>query len=272
MSIATFIRDSTDGGRNIVRFLIDVMNGDIEGCTLSHRLAAARLLTAYAQDDTPDFIPDNTPESSRTESAEKIWFEIDPGLRKLIKAITDDGRVVCMFLIDAMEGRIEGIHVRHRLSAAKELLNRAFGKPPSKPRSRTRRSTAPGNLTRKARPNPAPPPEVVDFEARLAERIAAALAEPGLERQPVAHAPASAHPELVEGRSIPPTQTAAQSEPTQPESNDEFEARIYSAASRRIDPNFDPKLTATTYDGCDDIRCTHHGDPGFYHDPNNHHY
>ena len=135
MTIATFIKDNTDDCRNIVRLLIDVMNGDIEGCTLSHRLAAARLLTVYGsesavagQDDAPDFIADNTPDASETESGRKIWLEIDPGLRTLIKARTDDGRVICMFLIDVMEGRVEGIHVGHRVSAAKELLNRAFGK------------------------------------------------------------------------------------------------------------------------------------------------
>ena len=118
MSIATFIRDNTDDGRNIVRFLIDVMNGDIEGCTLSHRLAAARLLTIYGQDDAPDFIADNTPDTSETQNGRRIWLEIDEGLRTLIKARTDDGRVICLFLIDVMEGRIEGIHVGHRVSAA----------------------------------------------------------------------------------------------------------------------------------------------------------
>ena len=65
MSIATFIKDNTDDGRNIVRFLSDVMNGDIEGCSLSHRLIAARLLTVYGQDDAPDFIAANTPRHIR---------------------------------------------------------------------------------------------------------------------------------------------------------------------------------------------------------------
>ena len=117
MSIATFIRDNTDDGRNIVRFLITVMNGDIEGCTLSHQLAAARLLTIYGQDDADDFIADNTPDKPE-ESGRKIWLEIDEGLRNLIKARTDNGRVICMFLIDVMEGRYEGTQVGHRVSAA----------------------------------------------------------------------------------------------------------------------------------------------------------
>ena len=245
MTIATFIKDNTDDCRNIVRLLIDVMNGDIEGCTLSHRLAAARLLTVYGQDDAPDFIADNTPDASETESGRKIWLEIDAGLRTLIKARTDDGRVICLFLIDVMEGRVEGIHVGHRVSAAKELLNRAFGKSSTKSLPRTSRPAAPRRSIRKNQMTP----ERAQFQATVNETLTAPTAvldEP--EQQP------------------------------EPESDDEFEARVYRAASRCIDPNFDPMLAATNddyfwnYDGCDDIRCPYHGDPDFYLDPNDHHY
>ena len=248
MTIATFIKDNTDDGRNIVRFLIDVMNGDIEGCTLSHRLIAARLLTVYGQDDAPDFIAANTPDKPETESGRKIWLEIDEGLRTLIKARTDDGRVICMFLIDVMEGRIEGIHVGHRVSAARELLNRAFGKSQGKSLPRASRPAAPRRANRKNQMSP----ESARFQAAVDERVAAP--------------------------------TAVLDEPKQqpePESDDDFEARVYRAASRCIDPNFDPMLAATdddyfwNYDGCDDIRCPYHGDPedpDFYSDPNDHHY
>ncbi|MCE2458329.1 MAG: hypothetical protein J4G14_11025, partial [Dehalococcoidia bacterium] len=97
MSIARIIKDNTDDGRNIVRFLIDVMDDSIDGATLSHRLAAARLLTVYGQADADDFIDDNTPEKDDTNNGRKIWLEIDEGLRTLINARTDNGRVICMF-------------------------------------------------------------------------------------------------------------------------------------------------------------------------------
>ena len=248
MTIATFIKDNTDDCRNIVRLLIDVMNGDIEGCTLSHQLAAARLLTVYGQDDAPDFIAANTPDKPETESGRKIWLEIDPGLRTLIKARTDDGRVICMFLIDVMEGKIEGIHAGHRVMAARELLNRAFGKSPGKSLPKASRPAAPRRPPRKNQITP----ESARFQATVNETLTAPTAvldEP--EQQP------------------------------EPESDDEFEARVYRAASRCIDPNFDPMLAATNddyfwnYDGCDDIRCPYHGDPedpDFYLDPNDHHY
>ena len=51
MSIPQFITDSTDDGRDIIRFLIDVMNDDLDGARLNHRLAAARLLVIYQRAD-----------------------------------------------------------------------------------------------------------------------------------------------------------------------------------------------------------------------------
>ena len=248
MTIATFIKDSTDDGRNIVRFLIDVMSGDIEGCTLSHRLTAARLLTIHGQDDAPDFIADNTPDRSETNNGLRIWLEIDEGLRTLITARTDDGRVICMFLIDVMEGKYEGTHVGHRVSAARELLSRAFGKSPANSLPRTSRPATPRRASRKNQVTP----ESARFQATVDERLAA--------------------------------QTAVLDKPEpqpQRESDEEFAARIYRGASRCIDPNFDPMRAATddeyfwNYDGCDDIRCPYHGDPedpDFYEDPNDHHY
>ena len=150
MTLSQFIRDNTNDGHNIARVLIDVMEGRLDGTKVGHRLTAARLLTIYGHEDADDFIADNTPDTPASESGEKIWLEIDEGLRTLIRARTDDGRVICMFLIDVMEGRFEGANVGHRVSAAKELLNRAYGKsqsrPLPKPPSSNRYSRANGNL------------------------------------------------------------------------------------------------------------------------------
>ena len=133
MTLSQYIRDNTNDGHNIARVLIDVMEGRLDGTKVGHRLTAARLLTIYGHEDADDFIADNTPDTPATEHGEKIWLEIDEGLRTLIRAKTDDGRIICMFLIDVMEGRFEGAHVGHRVSAAKELLSRAFGKSQSRP-------------------------------------------------------------------------------------------------------------------------------------------
>ena len=128
MDIPHFIRDNTDDGRDIVTFLIEAMNGRIDGCTLGHRLTAARLLVIYGHDDAPDFIVDNA--TPRRETRDKQWLTIDPALARLIRIKSDDGRDMCRFLIEVMQGRVEGINPGHRVSAARELLSRAFGKSP----------------------------------------------------------------------------------------------------------------------------------------------
>ena len=258
MSISQFIKDNTDDGRNIARVLIDVMEGRLDGTRISYRLSAARLLTIYGHDDAPDFIVDNTPDKAKTQSGHRVWLEIDPGLKTLIRARTDDGRVICMFLIDVMEGRIEGIHVGHRGSAAKELLNRAFGKRLSRDLPKPPKSSAPKRSTSSTRRKHAMTPEAAAFEARVAERVVAGKPAPYSDT-------GTTQPE--------PAQQAA------PEADGDFDPDVYRAASRCIDPNFDPMLAASddnyfwNYDGCEDVSCPYHGDPedpDF--DPNAHHY
>ena len=266
MSIATFIRDNTDDGRNIVRFLIDVMDGNIDGCTLSHRLAAARLLTIYAQVDTPDSIADSTPESSERTSGRKVLVEMDPGLRTLIKAMTDDGQVLCMFLIDVMEGKYEGAHLRHRVTAARELLNRAFGKTssprmrgPTRSLSRTSRPSVPRRSTRRKKSQMTP--ESPRFQAAVDERLAAQTAvldEPEPQAQPEAVDIASVH--------------------IDPEDAPLYEKRLqYFEAC--YDDNFDPyeaaqnPIYAESYKDCSDPECEVHGNPPpLDFDPNDFHY
>ena len=166
---------------------------------------------------------------------------IDPGLRTLIKARTDDGRVICMFLIDVMEGRVEKAHVGHRVSAARELLNRAFGKSPGRSLPKTQRSTTPRRSTPRTRRKPAPTPEAAVAAARVAASVAASK----------------------EAQSEP----THQPEPEAPEANSAFDPEVYRAASKCIDPNFDPVLAATSdeylwnYDGCNDLKCVFHGEP-----------
>ena len=125
------------------------MNGRIDGSRVSHRLTAARLLIIFGHDDADDFIADNTPDSSGDERAEKGWFPNDPVLASLIKTRTDGGRAICLFLIDVVKGRVEGIYVGHRVAAAKELLNRGFGRYQSRPLPKPPGSSAPRRSTNK---------------------------------------------------------------------------------------------------------------------------
>ena len=206
MSISRYIRDNTNDGHNIARLLIDVMEGRIDNARVSHRLSAARLLTIYGYGDVDDSTNANTPEVSDRKWARRVRLSIGADLTKLIKANTDDGQAVVMFLIDVMEGRIEGIHVGYRLSAAKELLARAFGKSRSRDLPKPPGSKPPRRSTANKRREHTIPPEAVAFEARLAERVAST------------HASAPVHPELVEGQSIPPTQSEPTHQPDAPAS------------------------------------------------------
>ena len=265
MTLSEFILEETDDGIDIARVLIDVMNGFIRGVTPSHRLTAARLLTTYGFQDARDFIDDNLRQPS---SDGRQWVISDPELSRLIRANTNDGQEMCLFLIDVMWGKIEGTRIGHRVSAANELLNRAFGRSQSIPLPNPPRNTAPPGTI------PRPDQQVPAETTQEAESAPVATVEDPLRREPVEGqlqtetdqgvATAPVRPELVEG---------------QPETSPNFDPNVYRAASKCLDPNFDPMLAASdeeywfNYDGCDNISCPFHGDPEDPdYDPNAQHY
>ena len=258
MSLSQFIRDNTNDGRNIASVLIDVMEGRLDGCKISHKLTAARLLTIYGYEDADDFIADNPASSSDVQGRRSgTWVEIDPILTTLIKIRTDDGRAIALFFIDVMEGRVEGIHVGHRVAAAKELLNRAFGKYQSRPLPKPPGSTAPKRQTHKTH-----------------QRVAKA------QTQAVAAAPAASTPVLdePEQQSEPETTDAAPVyiDTGDPLYIDEERLEFFEAC---YDPDFDPyeatrnENYAQSYTGCKDPDCGVHGNPPeLEFDPNDYHY
>ena len=149
MTLSEYILENTDDGLDMARLLIDVMNGFIRGVKPGHRLTAARLLTIYGFQDARDFIDDNTLNPS---DEGRQWVISDPELSRLIRARTNDGQEMCLFLIDVMWGRVEGIRIGHRVSAARELLNRAFGRNQGIPLPNPPRNTAPQGNNQKGRP------------------------------------------------------------------------------------------------------------------------
>ena len=50
-------------------------------------------------------------------------------LQQLVLRETDDGLRLVRFLVDVMDAEIEGVKVADRAAAARELLDRCFGKP-----------------------------------------------------------------------------------------------------------------------------------------------
>ena len=232
------------------------MNGRIDGSRVSHRLTAARLLIIYGYDDADDFIADNTPDSSGDERAEKGWFPNDPVLASLIKTRTDGGRAICLFLIDVVKGRVEGIYVGHRVAAAKELLNRGFGRYQSRPLPKPPGSSAPRRSTHKTH-----------------QRV------PSAQTQAVTPVPAASTAVLDE----PEPQPEGSVSEVAPIYIDDDPLDLYPELLERFeacyDPDFDPYRAvrdeeyAQSYTGCKDPECEVHGDPPeIDFDPNDFHY
>ena len=129
--LANIVRQETRDGKLIVRFLVDAMQGNLDGAKPHHRLDAARQLLAIGFEGAQAFIDHNTPDvhprtaaSSRT--ANTANGRLDPKLAKLIRQQTDNGKAAVRFLVDVMQGKLPDFKPHHRLAAARELLHRGF--------------------------------------------------------------------------------------------------------------------------------------------------
>ena len=130
-TLADIVRQETRDGKIIVRFLVDAMQGHIDGVKPNHRLDAARQLLAVGFDGAQAFIDRNTPDvrprapaGSRAANAANGGF--DPKLAKLIRQQTGNGKAAVRFLVNVMQGKLPGFKPNHRLDAARELLHRGF--------------------------------------------------------------------------------------------------------------------------------------------------
>ena len=139
MTLATIIQDRTNDGVTIVEFLVAVMRNELAGFKPCHRLDAAKLLVRYDCNCKPDvatraeeldYVLNTPPEPSRPRSGSGSSddTEFDNALARVIRQSTGDGRSVCRFLINVMEGELKAFKPHHRISAARELLTRGFGK------------------------------------------------------------------------------------------------------------------------------------------------
>ncbi len=248
MSLSQFIRNNTNDGADIASVLIDVMNGRIDGSKVGHRLTAARLLIIYGHDDADDFIADNTPITSEKDPDDRVWVIIDPALTKLIRFKTDDGRAMCLFLIEVMQGKVEGINVGHRVSAARELLNRAFGRYQSRPLPKPPGSTGRSQSTHKITPAHQRVPSTRLQGVTTTSAVSTAVLDaPEQQTEPEASDVAPVHTDTDDPLYI-----------------DEERLQFYEAC---YDDNFDPYEAARnpdyaqSYTNCPDPECEVHGDP-----------
>ncbi len=272
MDVPQFIRDNTDDGRDILTFLIQAMNGEIDGCKLGHRLTAARLLVIYEHDDAPDFIADNT--TPRRETHDKQWWTIDPALQRLIRIKTDNGRDICRFLMEVMRGQIEGIHPGHRVSAAKELLSRAFGKTASRPLPKPKRQTRHTGESR----NPRSGEALGNLEVLEETELAPGSTTLSPSQAPTATTEALAEPE----QELSPEEQVRHQLLIDLDTDPRFtifDSPIYDFMCECDDPDFDPYRAALdedyfkSYTACRDPDCeVHCGSPEIPFNPNDYHF
>ncbi len=140
--IQRIVREETDDGRLIVRFLVAAMQDRIRGAKPYHRLDAARQLIKLGFDEAKEFAsPKPLPQSAGegrdgvlpAEASQADTLDttgLNPDLARFIRAETDGGRQAIRFLIDVMLGFMPGFGPHHRIDAAKELLRRGFDDAP----------------------------------------------------------------------------------------------------------------------------------------------
>ena len=156
-SLADIVREETDDGRLIVRFLIEVMQGLLEHSKPCHRLDAARQLLTLGFHPAQSFIDENSPAAQTRKNPRALGIlgvetaPLHQELAALIREETDNGRTTVRFLTDVMQGNLPDFKPHHRLSAAKELLRRGFDNPvPSDAEEPAPEQSAPAEKTTKS--------------------------------------------------------------------------------------------------------------------------
>ncbi len=131
IDISRIIRQETDDGRLVVRFLISAMTGELDHFKACHQLDAARQLIKFGFDDARSFIDQfaiapNSNLNSHSRHAQEPEHRIHPDLARIIHDETDNGKTAVQFLINVMQGKLPDFKPHHRINAAKELLRLAF--------------------------------------------------------------------------------------------------------------------------------------------------
>ncbi len=138
--LARIVREETDGGRSIVRFFRQVVEGELqhEGFQPNHRMDSAKELVKIGLTEFQDYIDANATPTKRRKTGRPSTDlnEISPEilqareeLAQYARELTQDGRTVIEMYSEVMEGlrNDEDFKPHHRIAAGKELLLRGFG-------------------------------------------------------------------------------------------------------------------------------------------------
>ena len=136
--LARIVAEETGGGRRIVRFLVQVAEGELhsEGFKPCHRMDAARELVKIGLTEFEDYVRANsTPPKPRAKRTSRPDADLSPEiaeareqLAEYARELTQDGRTVIKMYAEVMEGvrNDEGFMPHHRIAAARELIKRGF--------------------------------------------------------------------------------------------------------------------------------------------------
>ena len=131
-NIADIIREETDDGRTVVKFLVSAMQDELDDFKPCHRLDAARQLVKFGFDPAQSFldtymsIEGPAPTHTRASAAAEPAHEIHPDLARIVAEETQDGRTTVRFLVQVMQGELPEFKPHHRINSAKELLRLGF--------------------------------------------------------------------------------------------------------------------------------------------------
>ncbi len=151
------IKDETDNGRGIVRFLFKAMRGEFSDFTPNHQLMAGRVLAIigveqgieFVEANRPPSLPRNTPQRRILDETDAMLTAAERELADYTRKMSRSGRKMIRFFLDAMNGLVKSFRPSLRIAAARELIGYGF---PLLAPARRPRTAAPG-------PQPAPPPQ-----------------------------------------------------------------------------------------------------------------
>ena len=129
--IADIVREKTNDGAIIVDYLVDVVLGKFEDTTHWHRMEATRQLAKLGVELPQAVLKVAAPSANGSRPSRA------PGktrrnneMADLVKADTSGGKDIVKFLVDVMQGKLEGFKPHHRIAAARELIKLAFANVP----------------------------------------------------------------------------------------------------------------------------------------------
>ena len=152
--LAKIVAEETDDGRRVVRFLVQVAEGerDDEGFQSCHRMDAAKELVKIGLTEFSDYIQSNsTPRKPRAAGTTRPETDLSPETREArerlaayARELTQDGRTVIKLYAEIMDGlrNDEGFKPHHRIAAARELIKRGFDHDSARPAPEAEEPTA----------------------------------------------------------------------------------------------------------------------------------